>query len=58
MRWHLRRRPRQEDDAEKRETTLGDVGRGLYGPDPKEQPVWRFGRTRLPSKGSRTAREA
>jgi hypothetical protein len=48
-------RRRERDDEAQSVGTIGDVGRGIYGPDETEQrPVSRFERTRVPSKTDRT----
>jgi hypothetical protein len=51
VKW-LRRRQSRADDAGNRtsESTIGDVGRGIYGPDRETQPVYRFDRVRRPVK--------
>jgi hypothetical protein len=51
VKW-LRRRRSRTDDAGNRfsESTIGDVGRGIYGPDRETQPAYRFDRVRRPAK--------
>lgn len=51
MRLWKRRKP--ANTSEKPQSTISDVGRGLYGPDDtKERPVSRFERERVRGKRS------
>jgi hypothetical protein len=52
MRWRKTRRSNR-DTTEQPESPIGDVGRGMYGPDDtKERAVSRFERSRMPGKRS------
>jgi hypothetical protein len=55
VKWRRRRKSRAASEGRESSPTIGDVGRGIYGPDPTTQPVWRFERVRKPAKRRQSA---